>query len=91
LGRNRSLGISTAPLKSQVHQDTGLFTSAATNQTVVQRLVHGKLRSDFQSIGRDGVAVKVDAFRLEWWMIVLLIPVNIYEQPTSIELQSSAL
>ena len=30
--RNRNLGISRTPLKSQAHQDTSLFTNAATNQ-----------------------------------------------------------
>jgi len=30
--RNRNLGISRAPLKSQEYQGTSLFTSTATNQ-----------------------------------------------------------
>ena len=53
--RNRNLRTSRAPLKSQAHQGTSLFTSAATNQGVFQRVVvHGiKLRSDFQRV-REG-------------------------------------
>ena len=57
--RNRNLGIFTAPLNSQAHQGISLFTSAATNQRGFQRVVHGKLRPDFESVRRDGVAVKV--------------------------------
>ena len=80
LWRNRNLKISKALLKSQVHQGTSLFTSAASNQYspsivrgklrsgyrnhriyqgVVQRIVHGKLRSDFQLVRGETVVVKV--------------------------------
>jgi len=47
---NRNLEISRAPLKSQTHQGTSLFTSAATNQrggSIVQWVVDGNLSSDF--------------------------------------------
>ena len=42
-------------------QSTSLFMSVAMNQLlrVVQRAVHGKLRSDFQRVIGDRVAVKV--------------------------------
>jgi len=58
--RNRNLKISKALLKSQAHQGTSLFTSAATNQGEFPKGGQEKLRSDFQStIGGDRVAVRV--------------------------------
>jgi len=52
---DRNLGISRAPLKNQAHQGSSIFTSATTNQ----RVVRGKLRSNFQRVRGDKVAVKV--------------------------------
>src|SRR6218665_521066 len=57
--RSRNLRTSRAPLKSQANQGTSLFTSAATNQSVFQRVVNGGLRSDFQRVRGDRVGVKV--------------------------------
>ena len=52
--RNRrricNLKISKALLKSQAHQGTSLFTSAATNQRGLPKGGQVKLRSDFQNI-----------------------------------------
>ena len=50
--RNRHLGISRVPLKSQEHQGTSLFTSTATNQRGCPKgsPPHIKLRSDFQMV-----------------------------------------
>ncbi|PGH37828.1 MAG: hypothetical protein CRN43_18835 [Candidatus Nephrothrix sp. EaCA] len=50
--RNRNLKISKALLKSQVHQGTSLFTSAATNQRGFSKGDQEKLRSDFQNTRR---------------------------------------
>jgi len=55
---NRNLKISKALLKSQAHQGTSLFTSAATNQREgFLKGDHEKLRSDFQNTrrGRTGL------------------------------------
>jgi len=50
---NRNLKTSKALLKSQAHQGTNLFTSAATNQRgVFQRGGQEKLRSNFQNTRR---------------------------------------
>src|SRR6218665_3557609 len=56
-----NLGISRAPLKSQAHQGTSSFRSATTNQ----RVVHGKLRSDFQWVRGGRVAVKVGVVEIQ--------------------------
>ena len=47
---NRNLRISRAPLKSQAHQPEHQLISRVLSRIkgVVQRVVHGKLRSDFQ-------------------------------------------
>ena len=50
--RNRNLKTSKAPLKSEAHQGTSLFTSAATNQRGVPKGGQEKLRSEFQSTRR---------------------------------------
>jgi len=50
--RNRKLKTSKALLKSQAHQGTSLFTSAATNQRGVSKGGQEKLRSEFQSTRR---------------------------------------
>src|SRR6218665_1209640 len=50
--RNRNLRTSKALLKSQAHQGTSLFTSAATNQRGVSKGGQEKLRSEFQSTRR---------------------------------------
>src|SRR6218665_2372261 len=49
---NRNLETSKALLKSQAHQATSLFTSAATNQRGVSKGGQEKLRSEFQSTRR---------------------------------------
>src|SRR6218665_6929 len=46
--RNRNLKTSKALLKSQAHQGTSLFTSAATNQRGFPKGGQEKLRSEFQ-------------------------------------------
>ena len=46
---NRNLKISKALLKSQAHQGTSLFTSAATNQRGFSKGGQKELRSDFQN------------------------------------------
>src|SRR6218665_198545 len=46
--RNRNLKISKALLKSQAHQGTSLFTSAATNQRGFPKGGQEKFRSEFQ-------------------------------------------
>src|SRR6218665_1824505 len=53
--RNGNLTLSKAPLKIQAHQGTSLFTIAATNQRGFQKVVPGKLRSDFQMVRGDRV------------------------------------
>src|SRR6218665_2868607 len=51
--RNRNLKISKALLKSQAHQGTSLFTSAAANQRRgFPKGDQEKLRSDFQNTRR---------------------------------------
>jgi len=56
--RNRNLKISKAPLKSQAHQGTCLFTSAATNQRAFFQ--RGSSSGPISRIpGGDRVAVKV--------------------------------
>src|SRR6218665_3025392 len=50
--RNRNLKTSKALLKSQTHQGTSLFTSAATNERGVSKGGQEKLRSEFQSTRR---------------------------------------
>jgi len=58
--RNSDLQISRAPFKSQA-QGTSLFTSAATNQRGCRKgIVQGKLRSNFQRVRGDRIAVKAD-------------------------------
>src|SRR6218665_924478 len=47
--RNRKLKTSKALLKSQAHQGTSLFTSAATNQRGVSKGGQEKLSSQFQN------------------------------------------
>src|SRR6218665_3883671 len=64
-GRNRNLKISKALLKSQAHQGTSLFTSAATNQRGFPNGGQEKLRSDFQNTRRDREAVKVGVVQME--------------------------
>jgi len=55
---NRNLHTSKAPLESQMHGAI-LFTSAATNQRgCPSDIVQRKLRSDFQRVREDRVAVK---------------------------------
>jgi len=44
---------------SKVHHCTSLFTSARRIKGVVQGVVHGKLKSDFQRVRVERVAVKV--------------------------------
>src|SRR6218665_568390 len=79
--RKRSLGISRVPLKSQAQQSTSLFTSIATNQRAAQRVVYGKLRSYFQRVRGDRVAVKVVSFRFGGWMI-RVIRSRVFEEMT---------
>ena len=50
---NRNLRTSRAPIKSQAHQVTSLFTSAAINQRGFQRVVLGKVRSAFPMVRED--------------------------------------
>jgi len=52
LYHNRILKVSKALLKSQVHQGTSLFTSAATNQRGFSKGGQKKPRSDFQRARR---------------------------------------
>ena len=67
---SRNLKTSKALLKSQAHQGTSLFTSAATNQReVFQRGGQEKLRSDFQNTRRDRVAAKVGVVQVEKVMV----------------------
>src|SRR6218665_881473 len=47
--RNQYIRISKVLLKSQAHQGTSLFPSAATNQRGVSKGGQEKLRSDFQN------------------------------------------
>ena len=50
---SRNLGISRAPLKSQAHQDTiapAYSRALRWIKGVVQRVVHGKLRSDYSVV-----------------------------------------
>ena len=56
--RNRNLGISRAPLKSEAQQGTSLLAGAAMSKWFVQRVVHDKLRSDSQRVRGDIVAIK---------------------------------
>jgi len=51
--RNRNFKTSKALLKSQVHQSTSLFTSAATKQRFFPKGGQEKLRSDFQKVRRE--------------------------------------
>jgi len=50
--RNRNPKMSKALLKSQAHQSSSLFTSAATNQRGCSKGGQEKLRSDFQNTRR---------------------------------------
>ena len=57
---NRNLKIAKALLKSQAHQGTSLFASAATNQRGFPKGGQEKLRSEFQSTRRgQSIAVRV--------------------------------
>ena len=60
LNCNPNLKTSKAPLKSQA-QGTSLFMHSASNQRVVQRIVHGRLKSGCQKVrgGRLGVKAGV--------------------------------
>src|SRR6218665_302190 len=63
---NRNLKISKALLKSQAHQVTSLFTSAATNQRVFSK---GRVKRSSGPISRipggDRVAFKVGVIQME--------------------------
>src|SRR6218665_2655279 len=64
--RNCNLKMSKALLKSQAHQGTSLFTSAATNQRgVFQRRVKRSSGPISRILGGDRVAVKVSVVKVD--------------------------
>src|SRR6218665_2559521 len=68
------LGFSKAPLKSQAHQSTNLFTSAATNQRGCPKgRSFVKLRSYFQRVRGDRVLYCIQVF-------IIIVPLNSHRQ-----------
>ena len=65
INRNRNLNISKALLKSQAHQGTSLFTSAATNQRGFSKRVKRSSGPISRIPGGDRVAVKVGVVQVE--------------------------
>src|SRR6218665_958014 len=65
--RNRNLRTSKALLKSQAHQGTSLFTSAATNQRGFPKGVKRSSGPNSRVPGGDRVAVRVGVVEMGRW------------------------